>query len=163
MTSEQEKPKKSRHLSILDLFETLQIEWIVSELRHKTYPRIKDKLYWKKVMDGKKASIEKIAEKNSLPTIFTDQEKLREFEKKVYREQSYPIYVYKNAENEMQQSYYDLLYYFYINSDVRVQVYEETKIGKITREFIPIKDNHVWVTINGKEEKFSINVVTRIL
>lgn len=160
---EQDRPKKSRHLSIFDLFETLQIEFIVAELRHKTYPRIKDKIYWKKVMDGKKASIEKIAEKNSLPTIFTDQEKLREFEKKVYRDQSYPIYVYKNEENRQTQEYFDLQYYYYPNSEVRVQLYEETRVGKITREFIPYKDNYVWVTVKGKEEKHPITNVTRIL
>ena len=159
------KPKsKSRHLPLLDLFETLQVEYLVAELRHKIYPKVKDKKYWKeRVMDGKKASIEAIAEKNHLPTIFTDGEMLRSFEKKVYRDQSLPCFTYRDAEHEQAQSYWDLYYYYAIGSDVRVQVYDETKVGKITKEYIPYKDNTVFVNINGVQSEYPISSVTRIL
>src|SRR5215210_2726524 len=93
--TDEKKREKSRHLSILDFFETLQVEYILADLRHKIYPRLKDKAYWERVKLGKRATIEKLATKNSLPSIFTDKEMLSVFDKKVYRDVSYPLFTYR--------------------------------------------------------------------
>jgi Mg2+ and Co2+ transporter CorA len=162
-SDDQQKSKKSRHLPILDYFETLQIEYLVADLRHKIYPRLKDKTYWLRVKEGKKATIEKLATRNSLPTIFTDETMHREFEKKIYRDTSYPLFTYRDEDHKLEQEYYDLKYYYNIGSDVRIQIFEETKMGKISKEFIPFKDNVVTVTIAGVPEQHNINKVTRIL
>jgi hypothetical protein len=158
------KPTKSRHLSTLDYFETLQVEYIVADLRCRIYPRLKDKAFWDKVKEGKRVTIEKLAERNKLPTIFTEESMLRELEKKVYRENSYPIFTYKSEEHRYEQEYYDLLFYYNVGAEVRVSCdLDEFKIGKISREYIPIKDNHVAININSKEEIHPISRVTRIL
>lgn len=155
--------KKSRDLSILDFYEILQVEWICADLRRKIYPKIKDKNYWTKVAEGKKNTILRLAEKNSLPSIFDDESMLRIFEKKVYRENAYPDFVYKNEDNKIEQEYWDLHYYLYIYTQVRVNVAGEIKLGKITKEFIPYKDRYVMVTIEGEEKPYSPSLVTRIL
>lgn len=158
-----EKSQKSRHLSILDYYETLQLEWIIADLRRRIYPRLKDKNYWTRVQEGKKETVVRLAEKNSLPSIFSDDTMLREFEKKVYRDQGHPIFVYKDEKNRNEQEFLDLRSYYGINSDVRVMVLGETKIGKITKEYTPYKDINVIVTIDGEEKPYSISLVTRIL
>jgi hypothetical protein len=158
----QQKSQKSRHLSILDFFENLQVEYIVADLRHKIYPKLKDKAYWNRVKDGKKATIEKLAEKNSLPSIFTDEAMLRTFEKKVYRDVSYPLFTYRDENHKLEQEFYDLKYYYNKGSDVRVDVDGDVLIGKISEEYIPF-GTKLSVTINGAINKYSIKVVTRIL
>lgn len=158
-----EKPKKSRHLSILDFFENLQVEYLQADLRHKIYPKLKDKAYWNRVKEGKRATIEKLAEKNSLPSIFTDEAMLRAFEKRVYREVSYPIFNYRDEKNRMEQEYYDIYFYYLKGADVRIDTERgEILIGKICREYIPFGGN-VTVSVNGKESAYSIKTVTRII
>lgn len=154
---------KSRHLSILDFFENLQIEYIQADLRHKIYPKLKDKSYWQRVKEGKKATIEKLAEKNSLPSIFSDTEMLRAFEKRVYRDVSYPVFTYRDENHKMEQEYYDLKYYYNQGSDVRIDQDGTIMIGKISKEYIPFRDSLISVTVQGKESRYSIKFVTRIL
>lgn len=154
---------KSRHLPILEYYEILQMEYLNAELRKKIYSRLKDKNYWAKVMDGKKETIIKLAEKNSLPSIFSDDTMLREFQKKLYKDIGAPNFIYKDEKNRQEQEYWDLIYYFAKSSDVRVEVNGEMKTGKITKEFIPYKDFNVTVTIEGEEKTYSISIVTRIL
>lgn len=154
--------KKSRHLSILDFFENLQIEYIQADLRHKIYPKLKDKAYWGKVKEGKKATIEKLAEKNSLPSIFSDEMMLRTFEKRVYRDISYPLFTYRDENHKMEQEYYDLKYYYNQNADVRIDLDGEVLIGKISKEYIPFHQQ-LSITVQGKEEKYALKYVTRIL
>lgn len=161
--SENVTSKKSRDLSILDFYEILQVEWICADLRRKIYPKIKDKNYWTRVAEGKKNTIQRLAEKNSLPSIFDDESMLRIFEKKVYKENAYPEFIYKNENNKNEQEYWDLHYYLYIYSEVRVIIAGETKLGKITKEFIPYKDVNVMVTVDGVEKPYSPSLVTRIL
>lgn len=157
------KRTKSRHLPILDFYEILQLEWICAGLRRKIYPRIKDKNYWERVQVGKKETILKLAEKNSLPSIFDDETMLRTFEKKIYKESSYPNFVYKDENNKHEQEFYDLQNYYLQGSDVRVLIDGDIKLGKISKAFIPYKDFNVSVTIEGKEGQYSTSIVTRIL
>lgn len=159
--SELSRPK-SRDLSLLDYFETLQIEWICADLRRRIYPKIKDKNYWTRVATGKRDTIERLAEKNKLFSIFDDENMLRKFEKEVYKENSFPEFVYKDENNKTEQKFWDLHSYLYINSNVRVMIAGETKIGKITRSFTPYKDVNVYVTIDGVEAHYSTSAVTRI-
>lgn len=160
-----DKPKqpKSRHLSTLEFYENLQVEFIVADLRHKIYPKLKDKAYWGRVKEGKKQTIEKLAERNALPSIFTDPAMLREFEKKIYRDQSHPLFTYRDEMHEMEQSYLDLKYYYNIGAEVRVDMDGDVSVGKVSKEYIPYKDVSVFVSIKGVENKYNIKQVTRIL
>jgi hypothetical protein len=154
--------KKSRHLPILDFYENLQVEFIQADLRHKIYPKLKDKAYWGRVKEGKRATIEKLAEKNMLPSIFTDESMLRQFEKRVYRDVSYPLFTYRDENHKMEQEYYDLKYYYNQGADVRIDIDGEVFTGKITKEYIPF-NQQLSITVKGKEEKYALKFVTRIL
>lgn len=155
--------KKSRNISILSYFNILQIEYLQAELRSKIYPKKKDKKYWgERVMEGKKTTIEEIAERNNIPSIFTDETMLREFQKKIYRDKSYPLFTYRDQEQKEQQEYLDLKYYYYVGSEVRIETLNEVMIGKVSREYT-LHDQLVYVEINGKEEKFPVSEVTRVL
>lgn len=161
-TALEQKPTKSRHLSILDFIETLQLEYICADLRHKIYPKLKDKAYWQRVRDGKRATIEKLSEKNNLPSIFTDETMLRIFEQKVYRPVSYPLFNYKDEANKQAQEYYDHLYYYSKGAEVRVDLDGEVLVGKISGDYIPF-NMAVMVMIDGKATGYPTKIVTRIL
>jgi len=160
----QESKAKSRNLPLLEFFEILQLEWIQADLRHKVYPRPKDKLYWKRVMDGKKVNIETLGQRNQLPTIFSDSGMHIDLQKKVYRENSYPIFSYRDHDHELEQSYYDLKYYYNLGADVRIKTENgDVVLGKISREYIPVKHSNLYITIAGQEAEYPISKVTRIL
>jgi len=76
--------QKSRHQSLYDFLECLQLEYVTVELRSKIYPSISDKKYYKKVMGYKLEKVEDIALRNDLPTIFNNDEKRREIYEMVY-------------------------------------------------------------------------------
>ena len=112
-------------------------------------------------MAGKKITIEKFAEKNSLRSIFTDDVMRREFERRVYRENSFPLFTYRDDAHRENQEKWDLVNFYARGSDVRVKVYEDIKIGKVA-SYVPFSPI-ITVIIDGKLEKHSINLVTRIL
>src|ERR1700752_3568898 len=99
---ESKKPK-SRNLSTYEYFHFLQGEGIVADLRTRIYPKKKDKEYWAKVKEGKRIAIETIAEKNHLPTIFSDDEMRLIFDQKVYLPEGVPAFTYKDEVNEAAQ------------------------------------------------------------
>ena len=153
--------KKSRNQSAYEFFETLQVEWIVADLRIKVYPKIKDKDHWRKVCTGKKVTILDIAQRNQLPTIFDDSDLEQDLRKRVYRPESYPNFVYRDENNRLNQEYYDLLYYFNKGAEVRFDYFDEVKIGRI-KDYRPFQ-KEILITFGEKEEKISTSKVTRIL
>jgi len=161
MINTQPKPK-SRDLSNYQFLEILQTEWLVADLRAKIYFRHKDKEYWKKVKEGKRVKIEDISERNNLPSIFTDEGLRKDFEKKVYNLTSIPNFIYRNEEDRQEQEYYDLMYYFNKNSDVRIDFFGEIKVGKVL-EYKPYFAAIKVQFDNGDKFDTTIDKVTRIL
>lgn len=164
MITNEEQKSKSRIIPIYEYFEVLQMEWICADLRLKIYKRIKDKNYYKKVCDGKKIKIESIATKNSLPTIFNDEDLYLELKKRIYRDISFPNFIYFNNQDKILQGHWDLYYYFYPGSEVRFDLFSESKIGHI-KSFDPLFPSIVVVNIKDEVEDFPIPIekVTRIL
>lgn len=155
------KKPKSRNLSVYEFFQALQLEWIVADLRTRIYPKKKDKEYWAKVKEGKRIIIESIAEKNHLPTIFSDDEMKRAFETKVYLPSGPPNFIYKDEANKKAQEPFDLTYYFHKGSDVRFEWYQEMKVGKV-KSYVTFADR-VTVEFDDIEHTFPVAEVTRIL
>lgn len=155
------KKSKSRNLSVYQFFQILQLEWLVADLRIRIYPKKKDKDYWNKVKEGKRAVIENIAEKNHLPSIFTDDEMKRDYEQKIYRPKGFPDFKYKDEENRIAQEPLDLLFYYYKGTEVRVEVMGEIKVGKV-KSYLPYKED-ILLEIADETITFSIKEVTRIL
>ncbi|SEW37554.1 hypothetical protein [Chitinophaga arvensicola] len=127
------KREKTRELSIYDFFVVLQVEWVQADIRHRIYRSEKDKKYWERVKEGKEMSIRKIAERNSLPTIFDDPYIKNDIDKRVFQTSSYPLFTYKNAEMKAELEYLDLLFYYYKGSAVRCELPDGSlKQGRIT-------------------------------
>lgn len=155
------KKLKSRNQSIFEFFETLQVEWLCADLRSRIYPKIKDKEYWKRVKDGKQQTIENIAEKNKLPTVFTDQDLLSALEARIYRSKGYPIFAYRNEEQRQLQEPLDLLYYYNKGVEVRCEIFGETKVGKV-ESYIPY-NQVMQVRFIDTVRDLAVDEVTRIL
>lgn len=140
----------SRNLSVYEYYQVLQLEWIVADLRSKIYPDIRDKNYWNKVKEGKRRVIESIAEKNSLPTIFVDDEMNRVFCHKIFGDKGLPNFQYKDEANRQHQQPLDTLYYYNKGADVRFTYYEEIKVGKI-ENFSLYKSSSITIKLETDE------------
>jgi hypothetical protein len=130
---------KSRSLTVYQFFQMLQVEWLVADLRSRIYPKAKDKEYWNKVKEGKKKKIEGIADKNHLPTIFTDEEMKRIFELKIYNDKGIANFHYKDEAQREAQEPLDLTYYYSKGTEVRFDIFGEQKIG-IVKSYLPYKE-----------------------
>ncbi len=160
--------QKSRNLSIYEFFKILQLECIVAELRTKIYPKIKDKDFWKNVYENKKITVLDIASRNKvnnqpLPSIFTDEDILKELKEEVFGQGGYPKFIYKNDEQATSQGYLDHQYYYAKYSDVLCNYFGEIKVAKVKFHQPPSKLVTVTITDNNEEVQLPITDVTRIL
>lgn len=153
--------QKSRNQSTYEFFEILQIEYLVAELRVKIYPKLKDKEFWKRTCEGKKATILDIAGRNRLPTVFDDDQLEQALKQRIYRNESYPLFVYRDENHKNNQEYYDLLYYYNKDAEVRFDYFGEVKVGRV-KEYRPFS-KEITLIFDGKEDKLPVSKVTRIL
>lgn len=158
---EQIKRPKSRHLSIYQFFEILQIEWLVADLRTRIAVKAKDKEYWNRVKDGKRQTLENIANRNQLPTILTDSDLRSSLEQRIYNVKTHPNFHYKDENNKQLQGYWDLQHYYKIGAEVRFEQFGEIRIGTVA-QFNPL-ERYVTVLYEGKNLKLPISEVCRIL
>lgn len=142
-----------KRLSIYQFYETIQIEYICALLRAKIYVRPKDKDYWNKVVEGKRLKIEDISSRNNdIPSIFTDSDLYTTLERKVYCENRYPIFVYRDEENKKNQEFYDLLNYFSKGVEVRYNI-DNTQCLGVIKKYKPYNMKVVVEQLDTKEEK----------
>lgn len=73
-----EERNKTRNLSVAEYFDVIQKEYYIAEFRKKIYYSPKDKRYYGRVMEHKRAKIEDIAGRNHLDSIFTSDAKSAE-------------------------------------------------------------------------------------
>lgn len=153
--------QKSRALTVLQLFEVLQEEYIVCLVRIAIYPIQRHKDYWQNTANLKKDKIIDIARKNQLLSIFDDKHIYKRVRDKLIPEIGYPKFCYKNEFQELQQGKWDVHNYF--SQGAEIVVYSEEGIrfeGKII--FADINDKSVKVVLkSGEEQIFSLNTVTR--
>jgi hypothetical protein len=158
---------KSKDLSIAEYLDVLQREYLIAEIRHKIYPKISDKNYWERVMDGKREKIEDICFRNRINSIFDSDVEKKRLYLQVYPETGIPNFIYKDdlqryGEGEfpgLEQS--DITNYYSTGSEVRVDYQGERKFGKIV-DFDYLK-LLVGVLIEGLEYECETKMVTRIL
>lgn len=152
----------SRKLNVYELFDILQQEYIICQLRAKIYLKPHLKEYWSKVSEGKRQKVLDIAKRNSLPCIFDHKEIENDYSKKVFRKRGYPNFYYTSEEVKNQQEYWDLWNYYYKKSPVKIFFDDkEPEIGEIVKNNIELKQ--VTVAIDGREYLVSMDDVTRIL
>ena len=76
--------KKNRNLSVAEYFLIIQKEYLIAEFRKKIYFSKNDKIYYQRVMDGKKNKINDIAKRNRLDSIFNNSEKMEDMRAELF-------------------------------------------------------------------------------
>jgi len=154
---------KSRDLTIHEYWEQLQLEYIVAELRRKIYPIVKDKNYYKRVLEQKKEKIDDISIRNHLESesIFENNEYRKEMYSRIYNEQGLPNFIYRDEKMRAQLEESDIINYYYEGSEVRVKINDKIEIGNI--ENINLMAELVEVRINEEIQSFFMKDVVRIL
>lgn len=76
--------KKNRNLSVAEYFLIIQKEYLITEFRKKIYFSKNDKIYYQRVMDGKRNKINDIAKRNRLDSIFNNSEKMEEMRAELF-------------------------------------------------------------------------------
>jgi len=152
---------KSRDLTIHEYWEQLQLEYIVAELRRKIYPIVKDKNYYKRVLEQKKEKIDDISIRNHLDSIFEDNEYKQSMYSRIYNEQGLPNFIYRDEKMRAQLEESDIINYYYEGSEVRVKINDKIEIGNI--ESVNLMAELVEVRVNEEIKNFSMKDVVRIL
>lgn len=81
---------KNRELSAAEYFIQIQKEYLIAKFRSKIYFNPKNKRYWRKVMQYKEDKINSIASRNKLNSIFNSDEKLKEFNNRLFDKSGKP-------------------------------------------------------------------------
>lgn len=134
MTKEKLNRVKGRNLTFEEFFETLQLEYIVAELRWKIYSSEKDKTYYKeREMDGKKVTIQEISSRNNFKDIFNDLDTQNKYYSQIYNEWGLPNFIYRNQEDRETRRKIDIYNFFKRGIEVSVKLDTgEIVKGKIT-------------------------------
>lgn len=123
---------KSRDQPMYDFLECLQIEYVSAEVRSKIYPSNSDRKYHRRVMGYKREKIEDISLRNALPTIFNDQDKIKLIYGKVYTNFGCPSLSYRNNEDRDKFFADDVLNYFSVGSEVKINEENGVSVGVIS-------------------------------
>jgi len=102
---EEKGNSKTRNLSVAEYFDVIQREYYIAEFRRKIYYSPKDKRYYGRVMEHKRAKIEDIASRNHLDSIFTSAAKAAEIRGTLFDGLGRPIF---DMTPEDQQNYYSV-------------------------------------------------------
>ena len=76
--------KNNRNLSVAEYFLIIQKEYLIAEFRKKIYFSKNDKIYYQRVMDGKRNKINDIAKRNRLDSIFNNSEKMEDMRAELF-------------------------------------------------------------------------------
>ena len=156
--------KKTRHQSLYEHLESLQLEYIQAELRRKIYPKQKDKNFLDKVLKYKKLKIDDIARRNSLPSIFSSKTVKDQYRNKIWNDIGIPSFIYKDEINREEFELKDFRYYFASGSEVKVLLDGAVGVGEIIQS-PNIGDEFITIKLKGDQESraFPIDYITRIL
>lgn len=159
----EETTTKTRHLSLYDFFEALQLEYLTAELRRRIYTKINDKQYYTKVMLFKKQKINDIATRNGLPSIFTSEDVRSSLYRTVCPDQGLPNFVYRDEQERAKMFDRDVANYYAKGTEVKVFMDEKVIIGEIYD--VNLEKDIIFVKPRGeqKAKPFSAQSITRII
>lgn len=113
-------------LGIRDYFDTLQKEWVVCKIRENTYSLQKDKDYYSKTAEKKRAKIESIATTSKFLSIFENKGYMMSVVEEILPEFGPPKYLYPNEDIKRELCKKDLFSFF--KDGVEVDVKSEDNI-----------------------------------
>ena len=151
--------QKNRNISILEFLKNLQYEYIIAELRHKIYPKKKDKDYYFKLMEFKKKKILDISIRNKLPNIFNDEIVKQGYYDTVYPEIGCPNFIYPTEDFRLEFEKQDAIYYYTENTDFRIEKDNKILTGILKKLMTKI----AILIVDGKEISVEKEKISRIL
>lgn len=154
---------KSRNLSVVELFEILQSEYVVCELRAKIYPLDKHKDYWRDLMGKKKVKIIDIAKKNALFSIFDDERIKIDYDKKIIPDLGFPNFIYKDDAQRLLQEKWDIHNYYLPNTEATVYDSDSSKFVRGVIKSVDFANQKIKVEINTTIKEFDLESITRVL
>ena len=124
---------KTRDISVQDLYTLLQLEFISYKVREKIYHRPYDKKKFNDICEKKKEKILGLSLKNSLPSIFGDDNKYKEkYINKFLNGFGLPKFQYSNDHNRKVYGKWDKVYWFADGVSVKVDLGEnDCSLGEI--------------------------------
>jgi hypothetical protein len=170
--------RKTRNQTLFQYLESLQTEYINAELRKKIYPIVKDKRFYERTMKWKRQKIEDIAQRNELPTIFTNSEEKSRIYEKTYTKYGLPNFLYRNESEIVEFRKWDVINYFAKEAEVKLDEGEgKVSVGTIVdnsdisaiffdhTDVIDYNKNVVIVKVKGEaaQKPYLIKHISRIL
>jgi hypothetical protein len=149
---------KTRDLPLYEYFTKLQEEYICAELRHKIYPRVKDKQYYSKVKEGKRKTIEDISFRNGLPSIFNSESQKQKVHSIIYK-QGYPNFIYRDDKEKQSLSFNDKRNYYSVGNDFKIN--NNLRVGVLKQ--IDLEKEICILDIDNELCQYNISQITRIL
>jgi hypothetical protein len=145
---------KTRDLSTLEYLDVLVKEYFVAELRRRIYTKASDRKYWKRTSSFKKEKIIDISNRNRLPHIFSNEEKMSE---------AYDMYYPLNELPKILLNKKDLYCYYKKDTDVTITDNGKVLVGKILNADVDTAKVDIVLFDNNKKETYRFNQVRRIL
>lgn len=151
---------KSRDLSLADYYEILQKEYISYHIRAKVYPEEYANKY-RKYCVCKREKIEKISNKNGLPSIFNLMSLRQRFFDEFFNLYGLPNFEYRDEKSRHIMGRWDKEYWF--GTGVSIKVKTEDEILVVTVHHNITYFNRVVVNLGGELEQFDYRFITRII
>ncbi len=151
---------KSRDLSLTDFYSILQKEFISYYIRSKTYPPEYAKKY-ENYCICKKEKIEKIGQKNSLPSIFNSQTTKDRFLDQFFNAYGLPNFEYRDDNSHRIMGRWDSVYWFGEGTSVKVRVDGDMVTAVVIKNLFTL--GAVVVEIDGVTKQFNYDYVTRLI
>ena len=140
----QERKFRSRDISLVDLYNCLQLEYVSYFVRKKIYQK-EYAINYSGVCDQKKEKIETISKKNNLPSIFNDIDIKNRYIQMFLNETGEPNFTYKDEEVKNKMSKWDNFYFFAKGSSIKFNQDSKVVLGVVTHndkanKILTIKD-----------------------
>jgi len=126
--TELDKFIKSRDIPLTQLYSQLQLEYISYFLRSKIYCKDFAENY-RTICEAKKLKIDKISSRNTLPSIFNNEETKERYIKEFLNEFGVPSFTYRDAAIDKKMSCWDRWYYFCKGTSVKLSNDNSTVLG----------------------------------
>lgn len=166
--SENRNQRKSREQKFSEFFETLQLEYIVAELRSIIYPEGSRRDKSLEIMKAKKEKIQDIAIRNQMETIFPDiflgcnklfNQKLKErLYSYVYPEFGFPNFIYRDEEHKGQLDWFDFKHYY-----KRGEEFEVNGVGVGVLQDVNKESDSFYIKFNDEVLTFTSNEIKRVI
>lgn len=158
-----EELNAERKLSVTQYLNALHLEYINSWIREKIYTSEKDKKYHSKVMQFKKDRIQTISNQNQVPNMFVYENLRPYYEQQIIKEFGFPNFYYRGEKDITEFASKDLTYYYFIGSEVRVNIDKTIVVGTIESTDLANKIIFIKLREQAEARPFKADFVTRIL